>query len=335
MKKRTTTKIGNVFGYLTVIGDIVDKNSRNNKIGKYVLCRCICNNEKYINYRSLIKGKSRSCGCKRGEFRTKPSEIKVGQIFGKLKFTGIEKNINGVKFLEMTCLCGNIKFVRKHSLLRKHTTSCGCFQNEVRGIHYKTDLTGNKYGNLLVTKRMSIRETGKKRTYYECLCNCGLVSCVESTKLTRGRTKTCGNCSNRVNGVSVSFAQLQLKEMIPIRYKPELNFKICTKFADIVIQDHKIVIEYDSWFHHANSVEKDKDKILKFNSIGWKALSIKSDHSLPSRERLIYTIQNLINSDKMYDEIVLDDWGYGPTFKEVLEKKRQNKLLEQGVSNGL
>lgn len=48
--------IGKVFGRWTVL-------RRSSKQSGYIVCRCECGTEKEVLYSSLIKGKSKSCGC--------------------------------------------------------------------------------------------------------------------------------------------------------------------------------------------------------------------------------------------------------------------------------
>jgi hypothetical protein len=54
----------------------------------------------------------------------------------------------------------------------------------------KIDLTGNKYGQLLVIKQVGL--TKCKRALWQCLCDCGNLSKVISHSLTSGHTKSCG-----------------------------------------------------------------------------------------------------------------------------------------------
>lgn len=52
-------KTGQVFGYWTVLG-FAGRDSRNATIWN---CKCVCGNEKKVIVGSLMKGKSKSCGC--------------------------------------------------------------------------------------------------------------------------------------------------------------------------------------------------------------------------------------------------------------------------------
>ncbi len=56
------------------------------------------------------------------------------------------------------------------------------------------DLTGRKFGRLLVVERTS--GASPKHTYWKCRCDCGNVTVTASQKLKSGRSKSCG-CYNR------------------------------------------------------------------------------------------------------------------------------------------
>lgn len=54
------------------------------------------------------------------------------------------------------------------------------------------DLSGNKYNRLKV---ISLSEVKNKRTYWNCLCDCGNNKIVEAQQMKSGKTKSCG-CLN-------------------------------------------------------------------------------------------------------------------------------------------
>lgn len=52
------------------------------------------------------------------------------------------------------------------------------------------DLTGQKFGKLTAVRYKGVR--GRRRTYWECVCECGNTVCVASVHLKSGHTKSCG-----------------------------------------------------------------------------------------------------------------------------------------------
>lgn len=57
------------------------------------------------------------------------------------------------------------------------------------------DLSGRRFGNLTTTAYAGIKEyvSGRKRTLWRCLCDCGKEKVIESTSLYTGNTKSCGH----------------------------------------------------------------------------------------------------------------------------------------------
>jgi len=62
MGKPVRNLLGEVFGDLTVIADAGSRSGH-----KLWLCRCSCGNEKSVYRGELVKGKTKSCGCKQGK----------------------------------------------------------------------------------------------------------------------------------------------------------------------------------------------------------------------------------------------------------------------------
>ena len=52
------------------------------------------------------------------------------------------------------------------------------------------DLTGQKFGKL--TALVGIKREGKSQVYWQCICDCGNTSEVDSWSLRKNRTKSCG-----------------------------------------------------------------------------------------------------------------------------------------------
>lgn len=116
----------------------------------------------------------------------------VGQKFGKLtvvSLTDKKKNDRCAIWL-CQCDCGNIFEARSTQLRGGFVTSCGC-ANPNRG-----KLEGQKFDRLLVVKFSHIDKHGK--VVWECLCDCGNISFVNTSSLTTGNTRSCG-CINKEN----------------------------------------------------------------------------------------------------------------------------------------
>lgn len=141
---------GLIFGKWKVLKKVPNPGYKNKQT--YWLCECSCekHTQKIVGKQELKKGKSKSCGCMcpPGEiFKTlwQDENFRKQQIENMINNNpSQEKDITGQKFGEWTvikrisekgekdiyyqcqCSCGNIKNVRKSTLINGASTSCGC-----------------------------------------------------------------------------------------------------------------------------------------------------------------------------------------------------------------
>jgi len=106
---------GSVFGDWTVIGPAT--------YGDRLMCRCKCGLERDVLIRSLVRGKSTSCGKCRHNI--------VGQRFGRL--TVLEQLGGKPSFCRCLCDCGNETTVQTGNIKSGGSSSCGCLRREVTG----------------------------------------------------------------------------------------------------------------------------------------------------------------------------------------------------------
>ena len=113
----------------------------------------------------------------------------MGQKFGKLTVIERAENTKAGK-TRWLCQydCGNRKVVTGSDLRSGHTTSCGCAHYEKTTL---IDLTGKKFGRLMVLKRVFPPNT-KNKAYWLCQCDCGNTIVCASRNLREGSTKSCG-----------------------------------------------------------------------------------------------------------------------------------------------
>jgi len=127
-QRKASELVGEKFGRLTVIKPLKERT------GKYkiqYLCKCECGNETIVRSDALKDGSTKSCGCLYNE---RIHQIK-GQKFGKLKALKIadyKKKNNTGNIWECVCDCGNHVDVVVNALVKGHTRSCGCLQDEWR-----------------------------------------------------------------------------------------------------------------------------------------------------------------------------------------------------------
>ena len=118
----------------------------------------------------------------------------TGQRFGKLLVIKRAKN-NKSKNSRWECLCdcGNFSTVDGGNLIRKkgRTSSCGCGRLEMLKSKF-IDLTGKRFGKLVVIKKSKRPLNVKRGTYWECQCDCGNIKNIDGRSLRRKSTKSCG-----------------------------------------------------------------------------------------------------------------------------------------------
>lgn len=182
---------GQKFGRLTVIKRVEDYRAPGGRVMTQWLCQCECGNTITVTGNSLKKGHTKSCGC----YAKSLINDLTGQKFGRL--TVLEKaehyvspNGNYMSRWKCQCECGNIVIANASSLKNGTTTSCGCARFQ--------DLTGMKFGRLTVIKRAYEyeKENGYNHPFWECQCECGNVTIVQTRSLKDGTTKSCG-CYNK------------------------------------------------------------------------------------------------------------------------------------------
>lgn len=183
MSKKRIDLTGQKFGKLTVIKQADDKIMSSGRRKSAWLCKCECGNEHITTTTNLRSGNVKSCGCSKSELMSLAlSKDLTGKKFGRL--TVIEQvedyvSPSGHKHMwKCQCECGNTTKVIGSSLTSGVTKSCGCLQTEISKIEKYKDLTGQRFGRLVVLKKVDnyITPQGKK-------VQIGYVSVIVATQL--------------------------------------------------------------------------------------------------------------------------------------------------------
>lgn len=87
------------------------------------------------------------------------------------------------------CECGKETSIPTAAIRNSSTRSCGCLLSDTSSKKV-IDLTGQTFGRLTVTSRISAR--GDRRTKWECLCSCGRKTVSVADNLRSGRSQSCG-----------------------------------------------------------------------------------------------------------------------------------------------
>jgi len=111
----------------------------------------------------------------------------TGQRFGRLTvISRAENGKSGQVRWNCICECGVKIMARGGNLLSGNTKSCGCLQKEGKII----DLTGQRFGRLVVVSRAENSKAGHPR--WNCVCDCGGTTIADGQNLRNGHTRSCG-----------------------------------------------------------------------------------------------------------------------------------------------
>lgn len=118
------------------------------------------------------------------------------------------------------CDCGNEISVRADKLKNSITQSCGCLSKEVHSQIFLKNLSGKRFGRLVVLKRDTSKPMGKECfAYWICKCDCGNEVSVRGDHLRNNTTQSCG-CLNSSGEEKIS----SLLQAHNIPYKIQYTF---------------------------------------------------------------------------------------------------------------
>ena len=182
---------GQNFGKWTVIEKT---NNRDSSGGILWKCACECGSIKEVSSNSLRRGKSTGCGCTRVGSQ-KDIKGKKFDFLTALKPTSQRSN-SGSVIWECKCDCGNICFRSVTNLNRKEEKhSCGCYNNSILNQAQIKDLSNQKFGLLTAIKPTEMRSP-RGGVLWECQCECGNTTFVETSNLTNRNIQSCGCIKN-------------------------------------------------------------------------------------------------------------------------------------------
>ena len=304
--------IGKTFNRWTVIGD-----ADPDRFGhRRVLCKCTCGTVKSVDRNTVIRGKSKSCGCLDLELKIARQRSNLeGKRFGKLiVIEPPHKDYKSKLYWLCKCDCGNYSYVDTASLTTGNTKSCRCLAPESTSKRCKHDFTGRKYKRLTVIKEIGRDKFGK--VLWLCKCDCGGTITATSERLKNGDVKSCG-CLQ-------SFEEIELREYVKsLGYKVRKDRKILDgKEIDIYIPELKIGIEYCGSAFHATEggVYKNKpknyhqEKFLLAREAGVNLITIydkdihKNKKSVLEKLKKVLTGENVIMPTRKI-EYTDNDWG--------------------------
>lgn len=119
-------------------------------------------------------------------------EIKENQRIGRWVVLGqYVKTAKGEKKWLCRCECGTERYVLERALKSGGSLSCGCLRKERAAQAVAHDLTGMRFGDLTVIRKIE-KESANRGIWWNCRCSCGSTCEVLGTLLATGRKTHCG-----------------------------------------------------------------------------------------------------------------------------------------------
>lgn len=105
------------------------------------------------------------------------------------------------KYYLCQCDCGNQKIIDKKGLVSGRVQSCGCLRAKRVSEAVTIDLTGQRFGRLVVLEKVDYNNTPQRcEAKWRCKCDCGNIVEVRGTSLRKGATRSCGCLHNELVG---------------------------------------------------------------------------------------------------------------------------------------
>ena len=198
MLEKDKLQIGKTYGCYTILEFLPTEPHKK----RYCLCRCEnCGEIRKVQYYKVTHNNYKDCPKCKQRNRTiykvnkKIKNDLTGKIFGKLKVLyRVENHIqpSGIEKVMYRCLCecGNEKNIASSHLVSGHTQSCGCSHKKMMREKLVIDLTGKRYGRLVVLNEL--KNVSKKNTTWLCKCDCGKLCSATTRLLNSGKKQSCG-----------------------------------------------------------------------------------------------------------------------------------------------
>lgn len=185
----------------------------------------------------------------------------TGKTYEALTVLERDGSICGKAAWRCRCKCGRTKTVTGDALRQGQIVSCGeCDIKRKRcaevGKSNLIDLTGQRFGRLVVLERAPAPEHTKRNSpYWKCQCDCGNIHLAESSNLRRGYVCSCG-CLKSKGEEKISSLLQKYKVNFHPQYT-EKRFRFSTNYLphyDFAIFDDNdkllCLIEYNGEQHY-------------------------------------------------------------------------------------
>ena len=194
----------------------------------------------------------------------------VGERYGMLivkEYAGLDSSGNSRWLCK--CDCGNTKIISAKNLRRPDigTKSCGCLVN-IKQKQFQ-DLTGMRFGRLVVIGFDHMGKGG--HTFWKCECDCGNITICQRSHLLHGDTISCGCYRSEKNKIkprkqiNTNYGIFYLSDRIVKIYIGMINRCFCETTYSYKYYSKKNITISKKWYDTKNINSKiDYDGLVRF-----------------------------------------------------------------------
>lgn len=308
---------GYKFNMLTVLNEYEHRGDR-----IYWHCLCDCGRDTWVSVSNLVSNEVKSCGCLSHRCNKELEDL-TNQVFSDLIVIGESpmSPINGRRYWDCQCACGNKTIVKTSDLTSKKVKSCGC--RKTAPIH-----SGAVYGLLTVIEQTDKRASNGN-IIYKCKCECGNYCEVPASHLIKGDWKSCGCGRNLSYGektiadlltlFNISYERNKSFDDLTVAFRnirkkigrpPEFDFYI-------TYNDMQYIIEYDGSQHFiATAGWSSTDKVKNTHESDMIKNEYCFNNNIPII-RIPYTVKEIHIEDLLL-----------PTSKYILTEQNQGEYYK-------
>lgn len=116
----------------------------------------------------------------------------IGEKYGRLSIIALLYKKDRNPYFQCLCECGNKTIVVGHLLRSNKAKSCGCLRKETSSKLSRIDITGKRFGRLVVTEYSHFERGKDRKAFWKCKCDCGNEIIASASNLKAGNTSSCG-----------------------------------------------------------------------------------------------------------------------------------------------
>ena len=203
------------------------------------------------------------------------------------------------------CDCGKISTPRGAALRNGTATSCGCltYKNAAKAnIH---DITGQRFGKLVV-----LHDSGKRKNHkviWTCRCDCGAIVDRISDSLVQKDSISCGHCAQSIGSVNIE--QVLVDNNIPCEMEktfPDCLGKNNVPFRyDFYLPTYRRLIEFDGIQHFKQRDVFEDFDVIHARDLQKNLYALQNDYELvriPYWKRDSITLDTILGDKYLVEE---------------------------------